>query len=335
MKLKLPKIGITMGDPVGIGPEIVLSAHKNFKLHSFCNPVVLGDAGLLETLIHKTDSSLELNILKPESEIIGEPGILNLINLSALNHTDLTWGVPTKETGAAMISYIKAAAEYAMNGTTDAMTTSPVTKTAMKLGGSLFHGHTEYLAHLTGTDNFRMMMAGDKLKIVLVTIHIPLKDVSEALTLSGILDTIVMTNNSLKRHFGIKNPRIAVAGFNPHAGEQAMFGSEENEIIIPAVNKARESGIYTEGPFPPDTVYKKATDGHFDSVISMYHDQGLIPFKMVHFEDGVNTTLGLPIIRTSVDHGTAYDIAGKGIANPQSLVAAIKMAAEQATKAKN
>jgi len=175
-----------------------------------------------------------------------------------------------------------------------------------------------------------MMLAGDKLRVVLVTIHIPLKDVPLVLSKEKILQTIIITESSLSKRFGIENPIIAVAGLNPHAGEGSMFGDEEERIILPAVNLAQSQGFDVLGPYPPDTIFYHAQKGLYDAVICMYHDQGLIPFKMIHFADGVNTTLGLPIIRTSVDHGTAYDIAGKGIADPGSLTAAIKMAAEQA-----
>jgi 4-hydroxythreonine-4-phosphate dehydrogenase len=184
------------------------------------------------------------------------------------------------------------------------------------------------LADLTGETNFTMMMAGEKLRIILVTIHCSLRDSVNKLSFQNIYDSICLTQNSLVTDFAITNPRIAVAGLNPHAGEAGMFGSEELESIIPAVAKASNEGINVTGPLPPDTVFLKAVHGEYDAVVCMYHDQGLIPFKLLHFSDGVNVTIGLPIVRTSVDHGTAYDIAGKGVADPESLSAAAKLAEE-------
>ncbi|MEZ4568532.1 MAG: 4-hydroxythreonine-4-phosphate dehydrogenase PdxA, partial [Desulfobacterales bacterium] len=203
-------------------------------------------------------------------------------------------------------------------------------KTALKLAGSEYHGHTELLAVRSGASEYAMMMTGDRLCVVLVTIHIPFQEIARRLSIDRIMSIIEITDDSLKERFGIANPKIAVAGLNPHAGESGMFGDEEARIIGPAVEFSQKNGIDVSGPYPPDTVFYKALKGEFDAVVCMYHDQGLIPFKMIHFSDGVNTTLGLPIIRTSVDHGTAYDIAGKGIADPGSLIQAIRLAALQA-----
>ncbi|NQT70368.1 MAG: 4-hydroxythreonine-4-phosphate dehydrogenase PdxA, partial [Desulfobacteraceae bacterium] len=192
---------------------------------------------------------------------------------------------------------------------------------------------TELLAERTGSKVFVMMLAGSRLRVVLVTIHIPLKSVPAVLSKERIIQTIRITGRALSDRFGCQDPRLAVAGLNPHAGEEGMFGDEEINIIAPAVQQARSEGFNVAGPSPPDTIFYRAVEGHYDAVVCMYHDQGLIPFKLIHFTDGVNTTLGLPIIRTSVDHGTAYDIAGTGRADPGSLVAAINMAAQQAVYA--
>jgi 4-hydroxythreonine-4-phosphate dehydrogenase len=230
-----------------------------------------------------------------------------------------------------MLRYINTGVDLAMEKRIDAMVTGPITKTAMKMAGSAFSGHTELIASRTGAKSHAMMLAGDRLKVILVTIHIPLNSVSRQLNTPRILETIQIAGQALKQRFGIKSPRIAVAGLNPHAGESGLFGSEEEEIIAPAVSRARALDIDATGPLPPDTVFFAAVnEKRFDAVICMYHDQGLIPFKLIHFKDGVNTTLGLPIIRTSVDHGTAYDIAFQGIADHSSLMAAIRMAAFQA-----
>jgi 4-hydroxythreonine-4-phosphate dehydrogenase len=239
--------------------------------------------------------------------------------------------MPTRETGIAMQDYIIKGIDLALEKKIAGLVTCPITKTALKLAGSKFHGHTELLAHQTHTHDYAMMLAGQNLKVVLVTIHIPLSCVAANLTTEEIIKKIRLTHLSLKERFNILSPRIAVAGLNPHSGEAGLFGREEEDIIVPAVTLAQNEGLMVQGPLPPDTVFYHAVNGRYDAVICMYHDQGLIPFKLVHFKDGVNTTLGLPIIRTSVDHGTAYDIAWQGIADPSSLVEAIQMAAFQAT----
>ena len=229
-----------------------------------------------------------------------------------------------------MENYIITGVRLTQNNKIDALVTCPITKTGLKIAGSKFHGHTELIADQTGSHEFAMMLAGTRLKVVLVNIHIPLCQVAESLTIQNITQTIALTQDSLIHRFGIPFPKLAVAGLNPHAGEESMFGNEETTIIGPAVELAKKRGLNIEGPLPPDTVFYHAMNGKYDAVICMYHDQGLIPFKMIHFKDGVNTTLGLPIIRTSVDHGTAYDIAWKGIADPTSLMEAIFMATFQA-----
>ncbi|OGR50296.1 MAG: 4-hydroxythreonine-4-phosphate dehydrogenase PdxA, partial [Desulfobacula sp. RIFOXYB2_FULL_45_6] len=238
------------------------------------------------------------------------------------------------ETGIAMQEYVTRGIDLALSRKIDGLVTCPITKKALNLAGSEFHGHTELLAHRTGTKEYAMMLAGKMLKVVLVTIHIPLAQVPAALSREGIIEKIRLTHTSLKKRFNIQKPRIAVAGLNPHSGEASMFGREEEDIIIPAVRSSQKEGFDVHGPLPPDTVFYHAVQGRYDVVVCMYHDQGLIPFKLIHFKDGVNTTLGLPIIRTSVDHGTAYDIAWKGIADPSSLMEAVKMAAFQADSQK-
>jgi len=332
MKLShhLPIIGITMGDPVGIGPEILVKALNDPKLYSLCKPVILGDANIVK-------QALQLVNLNPNINIIEEPGqgryhhnILDIINFSDFSEIFCNSSVPSIDTGKAMQNYITRGIDLALINEIDGLVTCPITKTALKLAGSQFHGHTELLADRTKSKEYAMMLAGDNLKVILVTIHIPLNKVSQNLTTKGILKKIRLTHTSLQERFNITNPKIAVAGLNPHSGEESMFGSEEEDIIVPAVRLAKKEGINVTGPLPPDTVFYQAVNKWYDAVVCMYHDQGLIPFKLIHFKDGVNTTLGLPIIRTSVDHGTAYDIAWKGIADSSSLTQAIKMAAFQA-----
>jgi 4-hydroxythreonine-4-phosphate dehydrogenase len=277
---------------------------------------------------------LDLNIVTEPDHGRYAVNTLDIMEVSSIDFDPSHQTMPTRETGIAMQDYIIKGIDLALEDKISGLVTCPITKTALKLAGSKFHGHTELLAHQTQTHDYAMMLAGQKLKVVLVTIHIPLSQVSTSLSTKGIIDKIWLTHLSLKERFNIQSPRIAVAGLNPHSGEAGLFGREEENIIAPAVTQAQNEGLIVQGPLPPDTVFYQAVNGRYDAVICMYHDQGLIPFKLVHFKDGINTTLGLPIIRTSVDHGTAYDIAWQGIADPSSLVEAIKMAAFQATTMK-
>src|SRR6056297_33428 len=325
-----PIIGITMGDPVGIGPELICQALCNSEIYRYCRPFVIGDTQIMAAAKQVLHSEQLVAAIKTTAAGTYEPGCINVYNASRLNAAEIKWGGPTPMTGQAMIDYITTGIDKALSGEISALVTSPINKTAMKMAKSRFHGHTELLAQRTGASQYAMMMAGNRLKIVLVTIHIPLATVSNHLSRDRVFETIKITDDSLRERFGVSRPRIAVAGLNPHAGEEDMFGDEESRVITPAISRATEMGMNVLGPFPPDTLFYHAVDGPYDAVVCMYHDQGLIPFKMIHFSDGVITTLGLPIGRTSVDHGTAYDIAGKGIANPGSLLAAIRMAAEQA-----
>lgn len=319
-----------MGDPVGIGPEIILSALCDTGVYEICKPLVIGDLNILERIKINNRNTLFLkSVTNPDSGTYTY-GTIDALNVSNLHPDKTRWGNPTIETAKAMIQYIMTAIDLAIRKTVAAVVTGPINKNAMHHAGFSYNGHTEIFAEQTQTSNFAMMLAGDKLRIVLVTIHIPFKDVTAILSKNGILDKIFITSTALQDRFGILSPRIAVAGLNPHAGEQGVFGTEEITIIKPAIDEAKKQGINVSGPFPPDTVFHHAVNGRYDAVICMYHDQGLIPFKLMHFTDGVNTTLGLPIIRTSVDHGTAYDIAGTGQANPGSIIAAIKMATRQA-----
>lgn len=330
MKTPPPVIGITMGDPAGIGPEILVKALNTPEILQLCCPIVIGDAQILKKALGLLSSPLKLISMDHPSNLVPDSKTISIINASHLpeNVTDLSG--PTRETGKAMIAYIRTGVSLAMTQDIDALVTCPITKTGLKMAGSLFPGHTELIADQTGTQKFAMMLTGKRLKVVLVTIHLPLCRVAQSLTTENIFQTICLTQESLVHRFGIPCPKLALAGLNPHAGEDSMFGREEIEIIAPAARRARDQGIDIEGPLPPDTVFYHGLNGKYHAIVSMYHDQGLIPFKLVHFKDGVNTTLGLPIIRTSVDHGTAYDIAWKGIADPSSLVEAIYMAAVQA-----
>jgi 4-hydroxythreonine-4-phosphate dehydrogenase len=320
-------IAVTMGDPVGIGPEVILKALLREDIYRVCTPIVVGDIHVLRTAATRL-GPISFHTITNPLDATGRCGLVEVIPLSNLKANSFFPGRPTVSGGKAMVDYVKAAVDLIKDGGVSAMVTCPINKELMHKAGYRFDGHTELLATLTDTKNYGMMLAGDRLKVSLATIHCALKDVPRRLNKELLIKTIRLTYHSLEEDFAIKGPHVAVAGLNPHAGEAGLFGLEENEIIQPAVEEVKSDGLNVEGPFPPDTVFYHAMQGTFDAVVAMYHDQGLIPLKLLHFSDSVNITLGLPIIRTSVDHGTAYDIAGKGVADPSSLIAAIKMAAE-------
>lgn len=322
---KIPLVAITMGDPVGIGPEIIIKALSDLKIYEICRPVVLGDEEALSANFKGLDKKAINSIQRP-SEAKGIPGQIDLIPISRLNKSSTVPGRPTVEGGKAMVNYIMKAVQLTQRRELSAMVTCPINKALMHKTGCLFEGHTPLIAHLTKTEDYVMMLAGERLRVALVTIHCALKDVPATLNEDMIYKTIIVTSKALQSDFGLEGARLAVAALNPHAGESGLFGSEEAQIISPAVKRARDEGFQVEGPLPADTLFHEAAVGTFDAVLSMYHDQGLIPLKLLHFSDAVNITLGLPIVRTSVDHGTAYDIAGKDTADPSSLKAAIRMA---------
>jgi 4-hydroxythreonine-4-phosphate dehydrogenase len=322
----LPTIVITMGDPAGIGPEIVVLAHAREGFFARCRPVVYGDPAIVRRAIRVTGVSLSV---VGESEETG-PGRIAVAPRSSLDPDEVPFGRPSLPGSVAMAGYIRSAARDVLSGKASAIVTCPITKEGLKAAGVPFPGHTEFLAHLCGGADVVMMLAGDRLRTALVTIHVGLRRALELLSPALIEKTVGITDAFFRRHMGIPAPRIAVAALNPHAGEGGMFGDEERTLIAPAVAACRAAGIDASGPYPPDTVFYRAYRGEFDVVVAMTHDHGLIPLKLVHFDDGVNVTMGLPIVRTSVDHGTAYDIAGKGTANPASLLAAVRMAAAMA-----
>jgi 4-hydroxythreonine-4-phosphate dehydrogenase len=312
-----------MGCPVGIGPEILCRLFHAADLSGAGNSIVVGD----RTVLHQAAAQLGLDVTivswRPGQTIV--PGTLPVYQGGPPLPVPIRWGVPDPATGRAMASYIEEAVRLIMGGQCCGLVTCPISKHSLQQAGYPYPGHTEMLAALTGTPRVRMMMAGPRLKVVLVTIHVGLRQVPDLLSCEEIVDCIRMTRESLERDFGLSLPRIAVAGLNPHGGEGGLFGDEEARVIGPAVAQCQAMGEVS-GPWPPDTVFHQAAHGRFDAVIALYHDQGLIPFKLLHFADGVNVTLGLPLVRTSVDHGTAYDIAGKNQADPSSLAAALALA---------
>jgi len=328
-KMDRPIIGITMGDPSGVGPEIIVKALSDGAMYDHCRPLVLGDPGALK-LAMKGDVSIEIREVDGPAEAGGVRGRIDLMPICKLDKECMVPGFPVVQGGRAMMDCVAKAVEMAMRREIAAVVTCPINKSLMQQAGYPYEGHTQFIAGITGSRDYVMMLAGKSLRVALVTIHCALKDVPYLLTTERIFRTIAVTGKALLRDFGIKNPRLAVAALNPHAGEEGLFGAEEEEIIKPSMEKAGTEGYNVMGPFPADTLFHRVVQGQFDAVIAMYHDQGLIPIKLLHFSDAVNVTLGLPIIRTSVDHGTAYDIAGKGVADPSSLKEAIRMAVKMA-----
>jgi 4-hydroxythreonine-4-phosphate dehydrogenase len=326
-----PLVAVTMGDPAGVGPEICAKALALPEVLGAARIVVFGSLEVLDAARDRLGAPTRYARVARPGETPGNPGAVPVVEpVSAPRLSGFFPGRPTPETGDAMVRYILSAVSSALAGDVDAVATCPIHKAAMRQAGYSWPGHTEIFAEKCQAGEVVMMLAGDRLRVVLVTIHLALRDVPGALTTGRVLATIRVTREALRSRFGVPAPRLAVAGLNPHAGEGGLFGDEEARVILPAMDLAREHGVLVEGPFPPDTLFYHAQKGAWDAVVCMYHDQGLIPFKMLHFEDGVNTTLGLPIIRTSVDHGTAYDIAGTGQASEKSLAAAVRMAALQA-----
>lgn len=316
-------LAITLGDPNGIGPEVTVKAVFNLKNNKYFIPVIIGNEYVVKKAqkISKTPFKIKcVNELLVEKE---KRDFVKVINIDVPERIDK--GKITKEAGLASVLYIKKAVELALKGLVDGIVTAPICKESVKMSGFKWGGHTEMLAELTGTNSYAMAFRGGPLLVILVTIHKPLKEVPRLITKDSLIRVIELAKKTCEM-FGIKNGKIAVAGLNPHAGENGLFGDEEIKIIKPSIMECKSKGINVSGPYPPDIVFHMAYKKEVDIVVCMYHDQGLIPLKMIAFEKGVNITVGLPFVRTSPDHGTAFDIAWKGIANPSSMIEAIKTA---------
>lgn len=326
----LPRIGITMGDPAGIGPEVVLKAVAEEEIRRACIPVIIGDAQLLAHTARTLDLQSGYDIVRADEPFPehSEPVIYHLGNITGFIEPGIESGAAGKAAGG----YIEAAVELCAAGSIDAVATAPINKRALFLGGYSFPGHTEFFAHLTGAEEYAMAFVAGNLRIVLLSTHVPLAEAIRLVERDRIVRRVNLTNRELQR-WGIEKPRIAVAALNPHGAEGGLFGVEEASEIVPAIDACRRDDINVQGPFSADTVFLRASRGEFDGVMACYHDQAMIPVKCLSFGEAVNVTLGLPFIRTSVDHGTAFDIAGKGLAEHSSMVAAIKLAAELSTRA--
>jgi len=333
-----PVLAVTMGDPAGIGPEIIVKALADSRLYDICVPVVVGDVKVMEHAATRiVNSSATINTVEEPGRARGVAGTIDVYPLAGLDLAEIELGKLDARCGNAAFQAVKTAIELALAGKVDGTVTAPLNKEAMHLAGHHYDGHTEIYAKLTATKSYCMMLADGKLRVAHVTTHMPLARVSQALTVERILEVIRLGHEACC-NLGIVRPRIGVSGFNPHAGENGIFGTEEQTTIGPAVELARQEDIDATGPYPPDTVFCRAAGGGFDLVVAMYHDQGHIPLKMQSFiyDDasgtwsgmtGVNVTLGLPVVRASVDHGTAFENAGKNVASEKSMINAIEYAA--------
>jgi 4-hydroxythreonine-4-phosphate dehydrogenase len=328
----LPRIGITMGDPAGIGPEVVLKAVAEEDVRRVCVPIIIGDAQLLAHTARTLDLQCGYDIVRHDERLPThptEPIIFHLDNVSGY----IEPGIESGAAGKAAAQYIEAAVELCAAGSLDAIATAPINKRALFLGGYSFPGHTEFLAHLTGAEEYAMAFVAANLRIILLSTHVPLAEAIRMVERDRLVEKIVLAHRELKR-WGIEKPRIAVAALNPHGAEGGLFGVEEASEILPAVEACRgRDDMNVSGPYSADTVFLRASRGEFDAVVACYHDQAMIPIKCLSFGEAVNVTLGLPFIRTSVDHGTAFDIAGKGLAEHSSMTAAITLAAELSLRA--
>ncbi|HWR45419.1 4-hydroxythreonine-4-phosphate dehydrogenase PdxA [Sporomusa sp.] len=333
MEQQRPILAITMGDAAGCGPEIIVKALSDENMYRMCRPLVFGDAGRIQLAADIVKSPVEIQrVANPQSGSYqhGKIDVLDFANIPA----GLPFGKIDARAGHAAYVYLEAAIKQAMNNAVAAVVTAPINKEALHKGGYNFPGHTEIFAQLSGTEDYAMMLSGDALKVIHVTTHVSMREAADLITQERVLRIIRLADRTLQL-LGVERPRIAVAGFNAHAGENGLFGREDIEEIAPAVKAAQSLGIDASGPVPPDTVFFRAVcRKEFDIVVVMYHDQGHIPIKLLGFEDGINVTVGLPFLRTSVDHGTAFDIAGKGVADSRSMKAAIEFAARVAAGAR-
>jgi 4-hydroxythreonine-4-phosphate dehydrogenase len=319
-----PLIAITMGDPAGVGPEIIAKtfAERDFQEENCA--IVIGDVAIMERAARLLGLPIHINpIESPETACHGQ-GVMDVLPASNLP-PDLPFGKLDPRAGASAFEYVRRAIELALDGSVDAIATAPLNKEAMHLAGLQYPGHTEILADLTCTKDYAMMLTSDRLRVIHISTHVSLKQAITAVTYERELTVIRLANDAMKR-LGTVKPRVGVSGLNPHAGEGGLFGTEDSEKIQPAVEAAVRQGIEASGPWPPDTVFMRAYGGEFDIIVAQYHDQGHIPLKLMGFDTGVNVTVGLPFWRTSVDHGTAFDIAGTGKARHTSMRAAVDLA---------
>jgi 4-hydroxythreonine-4-phosphate dehydrogenase len=325
-----PLLAVTLGDPAGIGPEVIVKALARPDILAQCRPLVVGDRRILAR------AAAQVGEAEPVWEVVARPeqgryqaGTVTILDLQNADPSEITPGQLSAVAGRAAVEYVFAACDLALAGVADAVVTAPLNKEAMHLAGYRYPGHTELLAERTQAKRVSMLLVGPKLRVVHVSTHVSLAEAIRRVTVERVREVIELAYHSCQA-LGIERPRIAVAGLNPHASESGLFGDEEAAAVAPAIAAARQAGLDVSDPMPPDTVFLRAVKGEFDIVVAMYHDQGHIPMKLLAFDSGVNVSIGLPIIRTSVDHGTAFDIAGTGKASAESMVAAIDVAVQMA-----
>ncbi len=339
-----PIIAITMGDPAGVGPEIIVKALSLKETYEKCRPLVTGDANIMQWTIDCLHSELKVHRITTVKEALFELGTIDVYDLNCVDMETFQPGVLQNQCGHAAFVSVTTAIQMAMNNEVDATVTAPLNKEALHNAGHNFDGHTEIYAHYTDTKKYAMLLADEHLRVIHVSTHVPLRVACDRVKKDRIIEVTELIHDACKQ-FGIDNPRIGIAGLNPHASDGGLFGWEEEKEITPAVEELLRRGFNVDGPVPPDSLFAKARCGKYDGCVAMYHDQGHIPFKVVGFQwdketgkmeaaKGVNITLGLPIIRVSVDHGTAFDVAGKGIASPDAMLLSIDYATKMAINRK-
>jgi 4-hydroxythreonine-4-phosphate dehydrogenase len=335
-KYSKPILGITMGDPFGIGPEIAAKAFGDQRLHQVCCPILIGDSNVMEQAVNFTNTNLKIRTIEDINDAKFEAGTIDLVDLKNVDMIHFEYGKVSSMAGNAAFEYVKKVIDLAVQSKIDGTVTGPIHKESINLAGHHFSGHTEIYAYLTNTKKYAMLLVDQNLKVIHVSTHVSLRQACDLVKKQRVIDVIDLMNEGLKL-IGFEKPAIGVAGLNPHASDGGLFGNEEATEIIPAIRDAKKRGINVEGPIPGDTLFAKAQGGYYNGCVAMYHDQGHIPFKMKGFVwnnekkimqsvSGVNITLGLPIIRTSVDHGTAFEIAGKGVASHYALILAANYA---------
>lgn len=340
-----PIIAITMGDPAGIGPEIIIKALSQKETYEKCRPLVTGDANIMQWAVDNMQSELKIHRISSVKEARFELGTIDVYDLACIDMSTFQPGVLQNQCGHVAFISVTTAIQLAMDNEVDATVTAPLNKEALHNAGHNFDGHTEIYAHYTNTRKYAMLLADEHLRVIHVSTHVPLRVACDRVKKDRIIEVTELITDACKQ-FGIENPRIGIAGLNPHASDGGLFGWEEEKEITPAVKELQERGFNVDGPVPPDSLFAKARCGKYDGCVAMYHDQGHIPFKVVGFQwdketgkmeaaKGVNITLGLPIIRVSVDHGTAFDVAGKGIASPDAMLLSIDYATKMAINRKN
>ena len=336
--MQKPIIGITMGDPASIGPEIAVKALLNEKVHAICRPLIAGDANVFRNIIERLNLPAKVHAIQSVKEATFQPGVIDVLDLQNVDISKLQFGEISAMAGNASFEAVKKVIDLAMAGEIDATVTGPINKKSINEAGHHFAGHTEIYAHYTGTSKYAMLLVEENMRVIHVSTHVSLRQACDLVKKERIIQVTELLHNGLLQ-LGETNLKIGIAGLNPHAGDSGLFGTEDDEEIAPAVAAARALGYDVEGPVPADTLFSKAATGYYGGVVAMYHDQGHIPFKLTGFRwnaqkkqmdsvKGVNITMGLPIIRTSVDHGTAFEIAGKGIASPDAMVLAIEAAVQ-------